>query len=52
MDQGAGVDLHKKLGEKVNAGDLLYTIYAEFMADFNFAKTASEKDSGYQIGTS
>ncbi len=51
MDQEAGVDLHKKLGEKVNVGDPLYTIYAEFMADFNFAKTASEKDSGYQIGT-
>jgi len=28
-DKGAGVLLHKKLGEKVNVGDRLYTVYAE-----------------------
>ena len=51
MDKQAGVDLHKKLGDKVNKGDALYTIHAEFMADFNFAKTESEKGTAYKIGT-
>ena len=52
MDKQAGVDLHKKLGDKVNKGEALYTIHAEFMADFNFAKTESAKDTAYRIGAS
>ncbi len=50
MDKGAGVDLFKKLGDSVKKGEALYRIYAEFPADFNFALTLSERDSGYQIG--
>ncbi len=50
MDKQAGVDLHKKRGDKVSKGDALYTIHAEFMADFNFAKAESEKDTAYRIG--
>ena len=49
MDKGAGVDLHQKVGDQVNQGDPLYTIYAEINADFNFAKAASERNTGYQI---
>lgn len=49
MDKGAGVYLHKKVGEKVEKGTPLFTIYAEFNADFNFAVTAAEKESCYQI---
>ena len=52
MDQGAGVDLHKKVGDKVSVGEALYTVHAEIMADFNFAKAANEKNDGYQIGNS
>jgi len=52
MDKEAGVDLHKKMGDKVSKGDALYTIHAEFMADFNFAKAESEKDTAYRIGAS
>ena len=52
MDKGAGVYLHKKVGDKVNVGDLLYTIYAEFNADFNFAIQASIKDPCYHIDNS
>lgn len=50
MDKEAGVDLHKKVGDKVNKGDVLYTLHAEFMADFNFSKAASKKSNGYRIG--
>jgi thymidine phosphorylase len=50
MDPGAGVDLHRKLGEQVKQGDPLYTIHAEFAADFRFAGEAAAKESGYRIG--
>jgi len=50
MDKGAGVDLHKKLGDPVNAGESIYTVFAEFPADFEFAKESSEQDSGFTIG--
>ena len=50
MDKAAGVDLHKKVGVEVSKGEILYTLYAEFMSDFNFAKTAIKKNNGYQIG--
>ncbi len=52
MDKGAGVDLHKKIGNHVKKGEPLYTIYAEINADFNFAKAYCEKDTGYQIEVS
>ena len=39
-----------KLGDSVKAGDVLYRIYAEFPSDFEFAKLATEKLSGYTIG--
>ena len=48
--EGAGVDLMCKLGDSVKAGDVLYRIYAEFPSDFEFAKLATEKLSGYTIG--
>jgi thymidine phosphorylase len=51
MDPGAGVDLHRKLGEQVKQGELLYTIHAEFAADFRFACEAVKKENGYRIGT-
>ena len=50
MDQGAGVDLHRKLDEQVNQGEPLYTIHAEFAADFRFACEAAAEESGYRIG--
>jgi thymidine phosphorylase len=50
MDKGAGVDLMKKLGDKVRKGDVLYRIHARFPADFRFAKTLAESNSGYEIG--
>ena len=50
MDSCAGVDLHKKLGDKVTKGEVLYRIYAEFSADFKFAQTLANEYSGYRIG--
>lgn len=49
IDKGAGIYLHKKVGDSVNKGDTLFTIYAEFRADFNFAKSAALKNPGYTI---
>jgi thymidine phosphorylase len=50
MDKGAGVDLFKKLGDKVKKGEPLYRIHAEFPSDFNFSVELSDRDSGYIIG--
>jgi thymidine phosphorylase len=44
LDKGAGVYLHKKVGDKVKKGEALYTIYAEFRADFNFAINAAKRE--------
>ena len=49
MDVGAGVDLCKKIGDSVQRDEPLYTIYADFGADFAFAVEAAEKDSGFRV---
>jgi thymidine phosphorylase len=49
MDKGAGVYLHKKVGDLVKKGDTLFTIYAQFNADYKFAMTSSNKESAYTI---
>lgn len=51
MDKKAGVDLLKKLGDPVTKGEPLYIIYAEFNADFNFAKNLAAQNNGYTIGS-
>ena len=51
MDKGAGVDLFKKLGDRVEKGEPLYRVHAEFPADFDFALSLCASDSGYSIGT-
>lgn len=50
MDKGAGVDLFKKLGDRVAKGEPLYRIHAEYPADFNFALALCGQDGGYSIG--
>ncbi|MDT8283054.1 MAG: thymidine phosphorylase family protein [Gammaproteobacteria bacterium] len=50
MDKGAGVDLFKKLGDKVKKGEPLYRVHAVFPSDFNFSLALCENDSGYLIG--
>jgi thymidine phosphorylase len=51
MDKGAGVELFKKLGDKVKRGEPLYRIYSEYHADFNFAVKLSSGNNGYMIGS-
>ncbi len=51
MMKKAGVDLLKKLGNSVKKGDILYRIYAEFPADFKFAKEAAAQNNGYTLGS-
>ena len=46
----AGVDLARKLGEPVQDGDLLYTVYAAFPSDLQFAQAACRRSTGLQIG--
>ena len=46
----AGVDLLQKLGDKVQAGDLLYRVHASYPADLEFARQACKKSIGYCLG--
>lgn len=46
---GSGVDLQKKSGDRVHAGEVLYTIYSCNSADFDVVSQLVEHDSGYQI---
>lgn len=48
--KGAGVALLKKLGDPVAEGEPLYRVYAEYRADFNFARTLAASNNGYRIG--
>ncbi|MFM8863732.1 MAG: thymidine phosphorylase, partial [Limnohabitans sp.] len=48
--QAAGVDLMRKLGEPVKAGELLYRVHAVYPADLAFARQRVAQDSGYRIG--
>jgi thymidine phosphorylase len=48
--KNAGVDLLTKLGDKVEAGALLYRVHASFPADLEFARQACRKSIGYSIG--
>jgi thymidine phosphorylase len=50
LDKGAGVELEKKLGDPVAQGETLYAIYAQFPADFRFARAMAGQDTGYAIG--
>ncbi len=47
---GAGVDLLAKLGDRVEAGQPLYRLHAQFPADLHFARSLAEKDCGYRLG--
>jgi thymidine phosphorylase len=49
MDVGAGVDIAVKVGDKVRKGDVLYTIYADFAADFEFSTDTAKQDHGYRV---
>ncbi|MEW6038736.1 MAG: thymidine phosphorylase family protein [Pseudomonadota bacterium] len=50
ISKGAGVDLLCKLGDTVEQGQPLYRVYAEFPANFEFARDFTRARSGYRIG--
>lgn len=50
MDKGAGVDLKKKVGDRVEQGETLYRVYAHHAADLAFAERLLQRDCGYRIG--
>ena len=50
MDKGAGIDLFKKVGDKVEQGEVLYRIHACFESDFKFTTNFARETTGYTIG--
>jgi thymidine phosphorylase len=46
---GAGLDLLKKVGDTVDAGETLYRIHSTNSSDFAFVNSAADGDSGYFI---
>ena len=46
---GAGLDLLKKVGDRVEVGDTLYRIHSINSNDFAFANSVVESGSGYEI---
>lgn len=48
-DKGAGVDLFKKVGSPVEAGEPLYRIHAEHATDFRFATEMAVSESGFAL---
>lgn len=49
--RGAGVDLLRKMGEPVVAGEVLYRVHADFPADLEFARQSASRANGYRIGS-
>lgn len=47
---GAGLDLHRRLGDAVRAGEPLYRLHACFEADLEFARRMALQDSALRIG--
>jgi thymidine phosphorylase len=50
LDKGAGIDLFRKVGDRVEAGEALYRIHACFESDFGFATAFAEEGNGYTLG--
>jgi thymidine phosphorylase len=46
---GAGVDLYRKLGDRVERGEPLFRVYAGFRSDAGFARDWADRGSGYTI---
>ena len=47
---GAGVDLLRKIGDPVACGEPLYRIYADTMAELQFAREVAARASGFRVG--
>jgi thymidine phosphorylase len=47
--KGAGIDLLRKVGDRVEKGETLYRIHAAVETDFAFATDMAEEVNGYEI---
>jgi len=47
--KGAGIDLFKKVGDRVTAGEPLYRIYSQLESDFTFATAMATEASGFNV---
>ncbi|HLF58938.1 MAG TPA: thymidine phosphorylase family protein [Alphaproteobacteria bacterium] len=52
MDKGAGIELLKKIGDRVGKGEPIYRIHACFPTDFKFATELVAEDDGYALAPS
>lgn len=51
LNAGAGIDLNRKLGDKVRKGETLYQVYTSFQANWDFVQAfIHEQGNGYLIG--
>jgi thymidine phosphorylase len=50
-DPGAGIDLLKRVGDRVRAGEPLYRVHGLDMSDFAVARAAAESDSGFAFAS-
>lgn len=48
---GAGVDLLRKLGDRVEAGEVLYRVHAAYPADLGFARQEAQRHGGVTLGS-
>ena len=48
-DKGAGIYLHKHVGNKVKRGEKLFTIYAEGIQDLEYARNVAKKNKTFII---
>ncbi len=48
---GAGVDLLRKLGDQVEAGEALYRVHAAYPADLGFARQEAREHDGVRLGS-
>ena len=49
LDKGAGIDLFRKLGDRVRRGDPLYRIHSCVASDFAFAVEMAREASGFTL---
>ncbi|MBX7248619.1 MAG: thymidine phosphorylase family protein [Caulobacteraceae bacterium] len=49
VDPGAGVEMLRRIGDPVSAGEPLFRIYASEEADFRFAAALAAEDSGVRL---
>ena len=52
MDKGAGIDLFKKIGDRVEQGEPVYRIHSCFASDFEFAKAMADEGAGVSLDAS